>query len=138
MSYLAKKNLHQLFCESRGCREDRFVRVVFWQSLHLHAVMLLPLLSIFSRRYFEPDLDLIRAVGGAATLHQVNDEIRHYITDYRNQTWMRRSFHMRLSTHKLRRIAYEFLPRHAEDAVKPRAMPKKTLPPRGVIQRRAS
>jgi hypothetical protein len=83
---------------------------VFWQSLHRHAIPLAPFLNLLNPDYFEIDRELINRAALARTIPELNEEIRDYAMDFRNQGGLRRMIGLRLSTRRLRKLAGPYLP----------------------------
>ena len=96
---------------------------MFWRSLHRQAVPVAPLLNLLNRDYFAMDRKSIGLAGRAKTMRQLNEGIRDYLMDYRNQQGLRNNAGLRLSTSRLRKLAGPYLPAMA-------AEPPKAPPPR--------
>ena len=104
------KTLLENYCAAHRCPEAEFQRRIFWRSLHLHARPVAWLLRRIAPDYFALEHELIDYVGLARNSRDLNEEIRDYHMDHRNQRWWRRVVRIRLSTHRLRSQVRIYLP----------------------------
>lgn len=104
----AVKNFETVYCERHGCSPARFRRQVFWATLHWHALPVAPFLLVSD--YFAPDRDLIAACGRARSMAEIREELDEYRYHPLNSGWLRKKLALRISTHRLRRLAYQHLP----------------------------
>ena len=93
------------YCAARQCSPEDFARALFWQCLHRHA---LPI-ALLRREFFAADWELVVQAGRARNLRELNEEIREFVHDGRNRIWWRGRAHFRLSTHRLRNVARQYL-----------------------------
>ena len=104
------KTFERIYCEESRCDAAQFRRKIFWLTLPPHALPFVPLLGGFNSRYFTADRDLLSGVSRAVTVNQVREEIRDYFADSQNRGWLRTVAHIRISSHRLKRLAKEYLP----------------------------
>ena len=107
---LLMKSFLQLAGEMPGWREDEFYRKVFWRCLHRHAIPLVPLLGGYGSDYFAADREFISRVAGAVNMRQVRHEVRAYFTNPANRSWLRMKANVRVSAHRVMRLASKHLP----------------------------
>ena len=103
------KTFRDAYCAERACDGAAFEHEIFWRCLPLRARLLAPLAAVISEDHFLPDREFIKHVGGVGTAEQLNAEIRDFISDYRNTTWLRRRAKVRISVKRLRRLARTYL-----------------------------
>src|SRR5262245_48935803 len=104
----ANKTLSEAFCDRHGCTAADFRRRFFWRTLHRHALPLAPLLRLGG--YFAVDEDLIAGCGSARSMRDLQEEIQAHRHHPLNRGWLRRQLALRISTHRLRRLARSYLP----------------------------
>lgn len=104
------KTFQDVFCEKHRCDPERFRRKVFWQTLHPHAVLVAPFLGGFNARLFAADRELLQGVSRAKNMNRVRDEIVDYFLDSQNQGWLHNVANIRISTHRLKNLAKQYLP----------------------------
>lgn len=105
------------YCASRGCAGEEFTSHLFWRCLHRHALPLAPLVAVLQPDFFAADRELIMLAGRARTMQELNEEIRDFMHDTRNNRWWRMRAQVRVSTQRLRRVARHYL---ADAAVRTR------------------
>ena len=104
----AVKTLEEVYCAQHRCTPASFRRRVFWSTLHRHALPFAPLLLLGN--HFTADHDLIAACGRAQSLRQIREELEDHRYHPQNTGWLRRRLALRISTHRLRRLARDYLP----------------------------
>lgn len=102
------KTWEEAYCDRHRCTPAQFRRRVFWFALHRHAVPLAPLLLI--GEHFAADHDLIIACGRVKTMRHIWEELEDHRCHPQNIGWLRRQAGLRVSTHRLRRLARDYLP----------------------------
>ena len=103
----AVKTLEEAYCDRHRCAPAQFHRRVFWTTLHRHALPFAPLL--LSGGYFAADDDLIAACGRARTMREIREELTDHRYHPQNTGWLRQRLAVRISTHRLARLAREHL-----------------------------
>ncbi len=101
------KTFAEIYCERHRCNVQQFRRRVFWRTLHRHAVFVAPVLLLGS--HFVADEELIAACGMVRSMHAIREEIEDHRYHPLNRGWLRSMFAVRVSTHRLRRLAREYL-----------------------------
>jgi hypothetical protein len=104
------KTFEEVFCEKHRCDPERFRRKVFWQTLPPPAVLVAPFLGGLNARFFAADRELLSGVSRAVNMSQVREEIRDYFLDSQNRGWLHNVANIRVSTHRLKRLAKRYLP----------------------------
>ena len=99
------KTFEELYCERSHCDASRFARRVFRASLPWYVRPLSVVFGGFGGRFFRADRDLILGAGEAQNLAQLEDDIRDYFMNPTNHRWLKKSFHLRISTQRLKAIA---------------------------------
>lgn len=107
------KTFRDAYCAERACDVAAFEHEIFWRCLPLRARLLAPLAAVLSEDHFSLDREFIRHIGGVGTPEQLNAEIRDFVSDYRNTTWLRRRAKVRISMKRLRSLARTYLERDA-------------------------
>ena len=97
------------YCADGDCPDAHFVDRVLGRCLHWRARMLRPLLDLMQPDHFAPDRELVEQVGRVRGLAQLDQEIRDYVTDHRNASWVRGRAKIRISTRRLRMLARSYL-----------------------------
>ena len=92
------------YCTVVGCPPEAFVNHLFWRCLPWPARLLAPLVGRAAPNYFALDRELIAEVGRSRTLSEIERELRDFVNDERNHSWLRRSGRVRVSTRRLRRV----------------------------------
>ena len=95
------------------CAPGEVQREIFWQTLHRHALPLVPLLGA---RYFESDRSLIDACARATSLEQVRDEILIHPLHTHHGRWLHRHARLRISRQRLLELARNCLAEPAGQA----------------------
>jgi hypothetical protein len=103
------KTFRDAYCAERACDGAAFEHEIFWQCLPLRARVLAPFVAVMSEDHFLPDREFIKHVGGVGTPEQLNAEIRDFVSDYRNTTWLRRRAKVRISVKRLRSLTRNYL-----------------------------
>ena len=102
------KTWEEHYCDRHRCTPRQFRRRVFWSALHRHALPLAPLLLLSD--HFAADRDLIFACGRARSMRDLGDDLAAHRYHPHNTGWLRQRLALRLSTHRLRRLARGYLP----------------------------
>jgi hypothetical protein len=100
--------LSDQFSAGQGEAAD-FTRAWFWACLHRRGLVLVPLCALLGRDFFAPDRELLDRVARVRTLRELDEEIRDFRADARNQTLWRKVAGVRVSTRRLRRLARPLL-----------------------------
>ncbi len=103
------KTFKQIYCEEHRCQPPAFFQKIFWRCLPPLAIPFVPFVGGMQSGYFDADRELIRAVGTATSMAEVRDEIRDYFSHPQNRGWLRRVWNIRVSTHRLKRLARLYL-----------------------------
>ena len=69
-----------------------------------------PLILWVNPSYFAPDLNFVEQVGQCTEMGKVWEQTRLYFTSPMHKRWLRRSADVRISAHKVIKLAAEFLP----------------------------
>jgi hypothetical protein len=104
-----QRTFAEAFCEQRGIPSDRYERAVLREVLYPQARIVYPLIRLLCSQYFAVDYDLVR---GAGLLNRAGDfpfEATDFNLHPANRRLLRRIFHVRASTTRLRRLVREVL-----------------------------
>ena len=123
-------NFKEAYCAAHRCAPERYDRSVFHRCLYRHAVLLARPVWWWDRHIFQPDFELIAALGQATT----ETELQILIDEFENYRQIERAvlhatFHIRLSTTRLRATFQELLPLIKPPVIAP--VPAQTLPVAG-------
>ena len=103
------KTLAALYCEQRHVRPENFERHVLDVSFYPWARRLRHFLSLCPG-YFEPDLELIRAVGQLTSTAGFSAEVAEYQYHPGNSGRLRREWKLRVSVTRLQDLMFATLP----------------------------
>ena len=98
------KTLAELYCERHRLPSTQFEHAVLRRCLYPQARWLKNLLTFIDARYFEPDLELIRAIGGLTRVNGFAAEVADYNYHAANSGRLRREWKLRLSVTRLRAL----------------------------------
>lgn len=101
------RTFEELYCRKWQCPPEQFRRRVFRSALPWHPRVISVLLGGFHGRFFAPDRILIGGVAEAQSLEAIAEEIRDFFMDPANQTFVRKSCRLRISTKRLKAIAID-------------------------------
>ena len=101
------------FCERYQVSPENFVSAMFWHCLYRRAWIFVPVFRLFSRSYFTPDYELIRAIGRLRSTSEFGDELIHFYTRPGGNGFVRRRLKVRLSARRVSHLVYELLPNAA-------------------------
>ena len=109
------KTFAQLYCARRHLPPDAFARAALAETLHWPARLFYLPLRIVSPDFLASDLDLINNAGRLRSPYELDLDITEYRYHPFNQSRLRRSFGLCLSTSRLRRLVFQtFLQAQAE------------------------
>ena len=60
-------NFKEAYCAAYRCQPENFDHRVFWRCVHRRALPLTILTWVLERRVFQPDLEVIHALGAASS-----------------------------------------------------------------------
>ena len=101
------RTFEESYCDRHRCTPAQFRRWVFWSTLHRHALPIAPLLLIGD--HFSADFGLISSCGRAQTQQHIVEEMEDHRYHPLNTGWLRLGLGLRVSTHRLRKLAREYL-----------------------------
>ncbi len=94
----------ELYCQRNNLEPERYEKVLLAQSLYPHARWFYHVVKLMRPDHFAADLDLVRNVG---TLHRFRDfthDVQQFLHHPANCGVLRRTFNVRISTKRLRRL----------------------------------
>lgn len=99
------------YCAAHGCAPDAYDRSVFRRCLYRHALFFARPVWWWNRYFFQPDFEVIAAIGRAST----EDELRVLIDEFENLRNVERdllhaTLRIRISTTRLTETFQELLP----------------------------
>lgn len=103
---MSGRTLRETFCQHHKCAPADFERKVFWRCLYRHAVPLASVLRALDPAFFEEDATMIRQVGFATDLREVDASLKdyHYVNHARRH-WLRTGLRIRVSGRRVRHLA---------------------------------
>lgn len=101
----------EAYCAAYRCSPEKFDHRVFWKCVHRRALPLTVVIWAVERRVFQPDLEVIRALGAASS----DVELRSVMEEFDNRCMVERSirrtvFRMRVSGGRLMPLFRALLP----------------------------
>jgi hypothetical protein len=104
-------SLKEAYCAAYRCKPENFDHQVFWKCIYRRALPLAVVIWVLERRMFQPDLEVIRALGAAAGAVEMQAVMGEFDTRCRLERSIRRAmFRMRVSGARLSRLFSELLP----------------------------
>jgi len=67
-------------------------------------------LQLFRPKLFHLDFELVEGVGKSASMHDFENEVVLHYGGIRERSWLRDRLKLRLSLHRLRKLAMAYLP----------------------------
>ena len=104
------KSFREACCLKLGIREEDFGKTVLLACLPLWHLPVGHLRWRFTRKYFHPDLELIRQAGDCTTTKDIISKICNNRYHNRENGFQRRFLRARLSGNRLIKFASQFLP----------------------------
>lgn len=100
------ENFAQLFCSRRNLRPHAFTRAALAESLHWPARLFYLPLRVLCPDLLAADMDLINNAGRLRSPYELDLDITEYRYHPFNQSRLRRSLGLCLSTSRLRRLVF--------------------------------
>ena len=97
------RSYSERYCQEFELAPKEFVTHVVRRSLHAPIRWVWPLAKI-AKRYFEPDLACVSAIGNFRTKRELHEELVEFSYHPRNRGFWRGTFEQRISTQRIRRI----------------------------------
>ncbi|MFH1497481.1 MAG: hypothetical protein ABII82_06610 [Verrucomicrobiota bacterium] len=101
---MSEKNFQARYCREHDLPPELYEKVVLRQSLYPHARWLAPLIRLLNPDHFAADLDFVRNVATLTRLRDYNVEVQEFVHHPANDGPLRRTFNLRVSTKRLRRL----------------------------------
>jgi hypothetical protein len=102
----ADMDFRAAFCEKFRCSMEDFDKRVFWKCLYRHALPFAAFLCWTNRKFFQPDLELIRSLASTTTFSEVKAEASFIRHDQRMQDgFLRGTLRIRISGRRLADLA---------------------------------
>lgn len=104
-------NFKEAYCAAYRCSQEKFDHQVFWKCVYRRALPLVVVIWAVERRVFQPDLEVIRALGAAGS----DIELQSVMGEFDNRCMVERSirrtvFRMRVSGARLMPLFRDLLP----------------------------
>ena len=104
-------NFKEAYCAAHRCSPEKFDHQVFWKCVYRRALPLVVVIWAVERRVFQPDLEVIRALGAAGS----DVELQAVMGEFDNRCMVERSirrtvFRMRVSGARLMPLFRDLLP----------------------------
>ncbi len=98
------------FCAKNNLTKEEFTRAVFSRALYRRTHLFKWLLPILHANYFAADFDLILGVADLRRNRDFALECERFNNHPANHGWLRRTFCLRVSTHRLKALIRDSLP----------------------------
>jgi hypothetical protein len=106
----------ECFCAKHNIPPEEFARMVFNRVLYPRTHLVKWLLPLFSRQYFAADFDLIYSVASLTRRRDFDIEVDRFNEHPGNHGWLRRTFCLRVSTARLKKLMRQTMPRSSDSA----------------------
>src|SRR5687767_1294510 len=93
----AMENFAARFCERYHVRPEDYADAMLRRCLHRRALVLVPLLRLFDREFFQPDYEFIRNVGQLTFARTWGEDAAEFYSHPRNVGFLRRKLRIRVS-----------------------------------------
>jgi hypothetical protein len=103
------KTFRAAFCEHCDCAPEDFAERALWRCHHRRALPLGRLIWWFDRRFYEADLELLRAVADCQTAAELGAEVSVFRYHNKSHGFWRKFLHVRLSGQRLVDLAAKLL-----------------------------
>lgn len=122
-------NLKEAYCAAYRCKPENFDHQVFWKCVYRRALPLAALIWVLERRMFQPDLEVIRALGAAGSAVEMQSVMGEFDNRCRLERSIRRAiFRMRVSGARLSPLFSDLLPLVSPPAPSPVVVVPKRSP----------
>jgi len=104
-------NFKEAYCAAYRCKPENFDHQVFWKCVYRRALPLTVVIWVVERRMFQPDLEVIRALGSASNAVELQAVMGEFDNRCRLERSIRRAmFRMRVSGARLSPLFSGLLP----------------------------
>lgn len=100
-----------VYCARENCSREHFARAVFWKSLPKGKKVFVAALQLTRPSLFALDFELIESVSAARSLEEFESGVLLHYGGIRERSWLRDRMKLRMSLHRLRRLAIGYLPK---------------------------
>ena len=104
-------SLRSVYCARANCLREHFARSVFWASLPPNKKVVVMALQWAWPRWFKLDFELVEGVGKATSMQDFENEVVLHYGGIRERSWLRDRLKLRMSLHRLRKVAMTYLPK---------------------------
>jgi hypothetical protein len=99
------------FCAKNNIPPEEFARAVFNRVLYRRTHFVKWLLPLINHNYFAADFDLIYSVESLTRRRDFDIEVARFHEHPGNHGWLRRTFCLRVSTARLKKLVRQTMPR---------------------------
>lgn len=104
-------NFKEAYCAAYRCKPENFDHQVFWKCVYRRALPLTVVIWVVERRMFQPDLEVIRALGAAGSAVELQAVMGEFDNRCQVERSIRRAmFRMRVSGARLSPLMSGLLP----------------------------
>jgi hypothetical protein len=98
---MRRSSFQEACIDAFGCAPERWERIVFWRCLYEHAEFPARLILRFHPSFFDRDLQLIRAIAGASSVSELENETNDHYYRHPPMGFLRASLRIRVSGRKI-------------------------------------
>ena len=102
---VVQRSLRELFCEAYACTQEEFAERAFWMSLRPHTRFVIEILWRLKKRFFEPDLEMLRHLGNATNSRELCGEVEMHRDTHPPTGLLRKHLKIRVSGQHLINLA---------------------------------
>ena len=99
-----RQTFAELFCQKRKLPVEQYDKAMLRCCLYRRALILKPLLTLVSPRYFDPDAGLISKVGSLTEVDALHNEIVAFKNHPANRRLLRRFLCLRISAGRIKSV----------------------------------
>jgi hypothetical protein len=100
-----------LYCAREKCSRENFARSLFRATLPPNRKVVIIALQWVRPSFFKIDFELAEAVGRVASMDEFENEVILHYGGIRERSWLRDRLKLRMSLHRLRKLAQGLLPK---------------------------
>ena len=127
-SAAAHQTLRDLFCEEYHCGPNEFEEKAFGMSLRPFTTFAVKLLWKANRRLFDPDLDILRQLGGVTSSRELRAELEMHRHNHPPAGLIRKQLKLRLSGQQLITVAAQLFSREESRRLRESKAAPRTAP----------
>lgn len=97
------------YCEKFGIDPTDFADSLFWKSVRWYWKPIAALIKAIAPSYFKPDYEFIKSIAFCESFRDIKGEIASYHWECSTSRFLRRRFHIRVSSKRVARLGRRLL-----------------------------